>query len=60
MIAQKSFEVYGVNIEFNHRVFNIHTQDDQIFDVICNYLSNEGFFDKCIELFDDDWGISHD
>ena len=54
---QKSFEVNGINVTFEDRIFKIHTKDEILEDMVLNYLEVEGFFQECNDLYKDDWGI---
>ena len=55
---ESNFQVAGINVTFEERVFTVHTPDDQLFDLVCSYLQTEGFFEECIELYGENWGIN--
>lgn len=55
--SEEKLLISGIDVIFKDRVFWIHTPNDQLFDLVCSYLMTEGFFDRCIERYEDDWGI---
>ncbi len=56
-LGDTEFEVNGIQVKFENRVFNVFTKDNELLEMVVNYLEVEGFFDLCHKLYGYDWGF---